>query len=120
MAIDTSQPAILILHTLCHICDVQVSVRRKAKPNDTVKQLKKNLEKFAETGVHPEIERLRQERNNAIPALPDLDINRPFVFLDISIGNKPLGGSWGWGQRVVGSGVTVPDGAGECCPRYQG
>lgn len=80
------------MHTLCHICNVQVSVRRKAKPNDTVKQLKKNLEKFAETGVHPEIERLRQERNNAIPALPDLDINRPFVFLDISVGNKPLGG----------------------------
>ncbi|GIM09054.1 hypothetical protein Vretimale_12937 [Volvox reticuliferus] len=68
-----------------------VSVRRKAAPNDNVKSIKRNLDKFLESGVHPEIERMRQERVNQLPALPDLDVHRPFVFLDITVAGKPLG-----------------------------
>ncbi|EFJ40679.1 hypothetical protein VOLCADRAFT_108027 [Volvox carteri f. nagariensis] len=68
-----------------------VSVRRKAAVNDTVKNIKRNLDKFLETGVHPEIERMRQERANQLPALPDLDLHRPFVFLDIAVGGKQQG-----------------------------
>ncbi|GIL54656.1 hypothetical protein Vafri_10384 [Volvox africanus] len=68
-----------------------VSVRRKAAPNDTVKGIKRNLDKFLETGVHPEIERMRQERANQLPVLPDLDVHRPYVFLDITLAGKPLG-----------------------------
>ncbi|GLC77152.1 hypothetical protein PLESTF_001891900 [Pleodorina starrii] len=72
-------------------CGDAVSVRRKAAPHDTAKNIKRNLDKFLETGVHPEIERARQERANQLPALPDLDVHRPFVFLDITLAGKPLG-----------------------------
>ncbi|PNW72500.1 hypothetical protein CHLRE_16g686173v5 [Chlamydomonas reinhardtii] len=41
--------------------------------------------------MHPELERMRQEHTLQIPALPDLDINRPFVFMDIAVANKPMG-----------------------------
>ncbi|GFR49701.1 hypothetical protein Agub_g11852 [Astrephomene gubernaculifera] len=68
-----------------------VSVRQKAPANDTVRNIKRNLDKFLETGVHPEIERMRQEHANQLPALPDLDVHRPFVFLDIAVAGKPLG-----------------------------
>lgn len=157
---------------------LQVSVRRKAPSNNTLRDIKRNLDKFMETGVHPELERMRQvntsihiprlvlcnelralgcvsavregvrghasqlsiilkgrnapsqlqqameihcpscipytfahiifhlllipsfrpfpsnlckEHANQLPALPDLDIHRPFVFMDIAVGGKPLG-----------------------------
>ncbi|KAG2435967.1 hypothetical protein HYH02_011681 [Chlamydomonas schloesseri] len=69
-----------------------VSVRAGKKSSGTsAREIRKNIDKFLETGMHPELERMRQEHTLQIPALPDLDINRPFVFMDISVANKPLG-----------------------------
>ena len=50
------------------------------------------MERFLETGVHPQIEHATQELGaSVLPALPPIDINRPHVFLDVSHGGKELG-----------------------------
>jgi hypothetical protein len=73
-------------------CGDAISVRSgRAKSTYTGKDLKKNMEKFLATGVHPELERAKQESSSLVVPLPDLDVTRPFVFLDISIDNKPAG-----------------------------
>lgn len=53
--------------------------------------MKKNMKQFLENGKHPELEAAQQERDSALPPLPERDINHSFVFLDISIGGKPAG-----------------------------
>eukprot|EP00798_Chlamydomonas_sp_ICE-L_P032529 gene32529-17243_t len=57
------------------------------------KTMKKNMEKFKETGIHPDLERAHLDRmkDQAIRPLPDMDPNRPFVFMDINIGHRPAG-----------------------------
>lgn len=69
-----------------------VSVRGgKGGSGDSMKQRKKNMEKFQETGQHPELERMQHSIDKQIPALPLLDVHRQYIFMDISLVNKPLG-----------------------------
>lgn len=68
-----------------------VSVR-KGKGGFTSKDRQKALQKFVETGSHPDIERAQQmARTDRIVPLPEHDPNRDFVFLDWTLGGKPLG-----------------------------
>ena len=62
-------------------------------PTVTGKSMKKNMEKFLATGVHPELERAHLDRmkDHASRPLPEHDQNRPFVFMDLSVGSKPIG-----------------------------
>jgi cyclophilin family peptidyl-prolyl cis-trans isomerase len=67
---------------------------RGGKPKGTSSsQIKKNMETFLETGVHPEVERVQREQREELKiySLPDADINRAYVFLDITISGKPAG-----------------------------
>lgn len=114
-------------------CGDAVGVR-SGRPKSTLskKDLQKNMEKFLETGVcvahnsscfglclintpvlihallaqvHPELERARQERDNTEQPLPAHDPTRPFVFLDLSIANKPAGGERGGVQQAPAAAV---------------
>ncbi len=86
----------------------------------TSKDLKKNMAKFLETGVHPDLERARRDASTSagMVPLPDLDINRPFVFMDISIDNKPAGvfcrGAAAQLVRFAGLGLVCLHGC-QCC-----
>ncbi|KAI8469138.1 MAG: hypothetical protein J3K34DRAFT_522411 [Monoraphidium minutum] len=70
-----------------------IGVRGKVKAGLTGKEMRRNMEKFLETGVHPEIERAQREADGdtGYVTLPDHDQHRPFVFWDIAIDNKPAG-----------------------------
>ena len=50
------------------------------------------MEKFQETGEHPELEAARQRAANAVPPLPEKSTLRPYVFFDLHI-NKSLAGT---------------------------
>lgn len=41
--------------------------------------------------MHPELERAQREAAAALHPLPAIDVHRAFVFMDISIANKPQG-----------------------------
>lgn len=62
----------------------------KGKGNSS-KDMRKNMERFLETGVHPELEAARREAGDVLHPLPDVDTNRPFVFIDLQQAGKPLG-----------------------------
>jgi hypothetical protein len=91
------------------ICDCrfvgEAIAHRSGKPSTSVssKQMKKNMEKFVTTGMHPELEKahLERMRDHSNKPLPELDQNRPFVFMDISIANKPAGGLMGCAVQVM-------------------
>jgi hypothetical protein len=72
-----------------------IGVRAKAKSGLTGKEMRKNMEKFLETGVHPELERQAREAaaegGSGRVSLPDHDPHRPFVFWDLTIDNRPAG-----------------------------
>ncbi|KIZ04998.1 hypothetical protein MNEG_2960 [Monoraphidium neglectum] len=70
-----------------------VGIRGKTKVGLSAKEMRKNMEKFLETGVHPEIERQQREAagDTGYVSLPDHDQHRPFVFWDLTIDNKPAG-----------------------------
>ena len=54
-----------------------VSVRGgKGGSGESMKQRKKNMEKFKETGQHPELDRMQKSIDKQIPALPLLDVHR--------------------------------------------
>ncbi|WIA22889.1 hypothetical protein OEZ86_009830 [Tetradesmus obliquus] len=64
----------------------------RAKTSYTSKELKKNMEKFLETGVHPDLERAKQSASSGVVvALPDPDSQRPHIFLDLSVDNRSVG-----------------------------
>lgn len=52
-----------------------------------------DLQRFQETGVHPEVERTRAENAAAatIQALPEPSTMRQYCFIDLAAGGKPLG-----------------------------
>lgn len=80
----------MTLHIRHKLADA-IGVRSgKGKPI-TGKDMKKNMKQFLENGKHPELEAAQQERDSALPPLPERDINHSFVFIDISIGSKPAG-----------------------------
>ncbi|GBF98906.1 hypothetical protein Rsub_11544 [Raphidocelis subcapitata] len=72
-----------------------IGVRGKVKVGLTGKEMRRNMEKYLETGVHPEIERAQREaaadRDGGHVSLPDHDPHRPFVFWDLTVDNKPAG-----------------------------
>lgn len=59
----------------------------------TSKELRKDMEVFLETGVHPHLQRVQQDAGSSdvLTALPDPDPSRPHVFMDITVDNKPAG-----------------------------
>lgn len=87
-----------------------ISVRAgRAKSSYTSKDLRKNMDKYLETGRHPDIEKARQENasSSAIVPLPDVDPHRPYVFMDISIDNKPAGKSGSLWLLAAGLAVSA-------------
>ena len=54
----------------------------------TAKEVKKEMEEFKRTGRHPALEGNNEDN---LPALPERDMNRPHVFLDIRQGTEDLG-----------------------------
>ncbi|PSC70113.1 peptidyl-prolyl cis-trans isomerase H isoform A [Micractinium conductrix] len=67
-----------------------IASRAKAK-GYTSKDMQKDMEKYLETGVHPEVERARLAQQEVIPPLPERSTQRPHVFLDVE-GNKKTQG----------------------------
>lgn len=67
-----------------------VAVRGKAK-GYTGKDMKKDMETFLATGVHPEVERARKAQQDIIPPLPERSTQRQHVFLTITVNNQPKG-----------------------------
>lgn len=59
----------------------------------TARELKHDMDIFCETGVHPDIEQAVEEHQNERPIapLPQVDLNRPFLYFQFSIGNEPVG-----------------------------
>jgi hypothetical protein len=60
----------------------------------TSKNMRGNMQKFLESGSHPELEAAAQrerELNARLLPMPEFDISRPFVFLDITIGGLSAG-----------------------------
>jgi hypothetical protein len=59
----------------------------------TNKELKKDMEVFLQTGVHPHLQRVQQSSSSGdvLAPLPDPDPSRPHVFLDVTVDNKPAG-----------------------------
>eukprot|EP00201_Polytomella_parva_P016070 CAMPEP_0175069388 /NCGR_PEP_ID=MMETSP0052_2-20121109/18169_1 /TAXON_ID=51329 ORGANISM="Polytomella parva, Strain SAG 63-3" /NCGR_SAMPLE_ID=MMETSP0052_2 /ASSEMBLY_ACC=CAM_ASM_000194 /LENGTH=378 /DNA_ID=CAMNT_0016336461 /DNA_START=124 /DNA_END=1260 /DNA_ORIENTATION=- len=68
-----------------------ISSRVNRQGATTSKDVRKNIEKYLETGHHPDLEWAKKERAIKIPPLPEFDPSRPYVFLDVAVGNKPLG-----------------------------
>ncbi len=60
----------------------------RVKRFPTSKEMKKEMEIFKRTGRHPALE---GNNDDNLPALPERDMNRPHVFLDIRHGNVDLG-----------------------------
>lgn len=61
--------------------------RKKLFP--TSKEMKKNMEVFKRTGKHPALDASRN--SDSLPPLPERDMNRPHVFIDVNQGNENLG-----------------------------
>lgn len=56
------------------------------------------MDKFLETGVHPEVERARAAQQDIVAPLPERSLQRQHVFLDLSVSGQVKGG-WGLGCR---------------------
>ena len=54
----------------------------------TAKEVKKEMAEYKRTGRHPALEGNNEDN---LPALPERDMNRPHVFLDIRQGTEDLG-----------------------------
>lgn len=70
-----------------------IGARNQRPSGQSGKELRQQMQRFIETGHHAEIELAEREKNLRRPPvpLPDLDVNRSFVYMDISIGGKPAG-----------------------------
>lgn len=74
-----------------------IGVRGKDKYGLTAKQMRKNMEVYKETGVHPELERRAREAaadaaaSSGQVSLPAHDPHRPFVFWDVTVDGRPAG-----------------------------
>eukprot|EP00882_Tetradesmus_deserticola_P006761 GHRQ01007117.1.p3 GENE.GHRQ01007117.1~~GHRQ01007117.1.p3 ORF type:complete len:116 (+),score=40.05 GHRQ01007117.1:230-577(+) len=62
----------------------------RAKSSYTNKELRKNMEQFLQTGVHPDLERAKQSAG-VVVALPDPDAHRPHIFLELTVDNRNAG-----------------------------
>ena len=86
----------------------------------TGKELKKDMEVFLQTGVHPHLQRVQQQAasgDDVLTALPDPDPSRPHVFMDITVDNKPAGARGG-SCSSSGGGSSSSGGGGStqyCC-----
>ena len=49
------------------------------------------MELFKKTGRHPELEAQQQAASTVVPALPDVDMHRPHVFMDLQQSRRLLG-----------------------------
>lgn len=79
---------------LLQFCGEAISARSgRKRATYTGKELKKDMEVFLQTGVHPHLQRVQQDpgSNEVMVALPDPDPSRPHVFMDITVDNKPAG-----------------------------
>uniref|UniRef100_A0A1D2A0T9 PPIase cyclophilin-type domain-containing protein n=1 Tax=Auxenochlorella protothecoides TaxID=3075 RepID=A0A1D2A0T9_AUXPR len=71
-------------------CGDAVGVRLKSV-GYTLKDAKKDMESFLQTGHHPEVERLKTKQANAVVLLPEASTARPHVYMDLTISGKPAG-----------------------------
>jgi hypothetical protein len=64
---------------------------RKGKGSDNSgKDRAKKMETFLASGSHADVESAQRLREGRIPDLPEHDINRSFVFMDLAVAGKPL------------------------------
>jgi hypothetical protein len=69
--------------------DEAIGIRSKAKKFLTRKDMIKEMEEFKKTGRHAALE--QASTSDTIPALPDVDKNRPHVFMNIRVRGNVLG-----------------------------
>jgi hypothetical protein len=84
----------LTLLLLLQFCGEAINARSgRKRATYTGKELKKDMEVFLQTGVHPHLQRVQQDAssNEVMVSLPDPDPSRPHVFMDITVDNKPAG-----------------------------
>ena len=55
------------------------------------KDIQKEMELFKKTGRHPELEAQQQAASTVVPTLPDVDMHRPHVFMDLQQSRRLLG-----------------------------
>lgn len=60
----------------------------RQKSTYTNKELRKNMDVYLETGVHPDFQ---PQAQNEVRQLPERDVNRPHVFLEISVQGEVVG-----------------------------
>lgn len=79
---------------LLQFCGEAINARSgRKRATYTGKELKKDMEVFLQTGVHPHQQRVQQDAssNEVMVSLPDPDPSRPHVFMDITVDNKSAG-----------------------------
>lgn len=55
-------------------------------------ELRRNMQRFLDTGVHPDVETSREARRQLVVArLPDVNTTRPHVFLDVAVNGTCAG-----------------------------
>lgn len=80
--------------TMTKFCGEAINSRSgRKRATYTSKELKKDMEVFLQTGVHPHLQRVQADpgSNDVLTALPDPDPTRPHVFMDVTVDNKPAG-----------------------------
>ena len=71
--------------------NVQISHRKSRQATTyTTAELRKNMEIFKRTGVHPELASRAENAAAEKPDLPEADAERPHVFMDLAVGSSPL------------------------------
>jgi hypothetical protein len=74
---------------MTRFCDESVSVRSKNKKFLTRKEMIKEMDRFKKTGRHPALEQAADSQT--VPPLPEVDQNRPHVFLELKSRGNVLG-----------------------------
>lgn len=55
-------------------------------------ELRRNMQRFLDTGEHPDVEASREARRHLVVArLPDANTTRAHVFLDVALNGSPAG-----------------------------
>eukprot|EP00199_Chlamydomonas_sp_CCMP681_P002841 CAMPEP_0119105896 /NCGR_PEP_ID=MMETSP1180-20130426/3736_1 /TAXON_ID=3052 ORGANISM="Chlamydomonas cf sp, Strain CCMP681" /NCGR_SAMPLE_ID=MMETSP1180 /ASSEMBLY_ACC=CAM_ASM_000741 /LENGTH=313 /DNA_ID=CAMNT_0007091073 /DNA_START=26 /DNA_END=967 /DNA_ORIENTATION=+ len=77
---------------MTRFCGDAIGVRGGRPTGLTGKDIKKNMQTFIETGIHPDVVSSRaQAKADSIPPLPEHDANREFMFLELKQGGEDLG-----------------------------
>ena len=81
-----------------------VAVRSgRQRSSFSARELRRDMDAYCETGVHPDIERAVQQHVDypAEKPLPPFRHDRPFVYFDFSIAKEPIGRSTLFGVKIA-------------------